>query len=204
MAFTLGLSLILGSLGAGPSASAEGPASAFSGAVFYGYVFAESSDALPDHLRALGPTGAVCGSADVAPVAEGVGFYVVFVVSDAVKRGCPGGNGVVQFSLLSGPLDDDMWAEQIATLDPNETAQMLNLRAASRRLPNWAGAPGNVAGGSLLRWTGDPTSMAGALAALPFATGAVYRLNPVLGVFVEVTPSVASLTTGELLLVTFR
>lgn len=209
VAVALGLSLIfgsliLGSVGAGSSASAEGPVSVFSGSVFYGYVFADSSDALPERVRALGPAGAVCGSADVAPVAEGAGFYVISVVSDGVKHGCPGENGVVQFSLLSGRLDDDMWAEQVATLEPQEAVRMLNLRAASRYLPNWAGAPGNVAGGSVLRWTGDPTLMVDALAALPFATGAAYRLDPALGFFVKVTPSNAEvLTAGELLLVTF-
>lgn len=209
MALTLGLSLILGSLilgsvGAGPSASAEGPASVFSGGVFYGYVFTDVEGTLPDHVRALGAGGAVCGSADVMRVSDYAGFYVLSVVSSDLKRGCPASNGVVQFSLLSGRLDDGVWAEQVATLEQRETAQMLNLRAAPSTMPNWTGAPGNVDGGSLLRWTGDLVSMADALAALPFSTGAAYRLDPTRGIFVEVTPSIdAMLAAGDLLLVRF-
>ena len=208
-ALTLGLSLILGSLilgsvGAGPSASAEGPASVFSGGVFYGYVFTDVEGTLPDHVRALGAGGAVCGSADVMRLSDTAGFYVLSVVSSELKRGCPASNGVVQFSLRSGRLDDGAWAEQVATLDPGESVQMLNLRAAGASMPNWAGAPGNVDGGSLLRWTGEPASLSDALAALPFATGTTHYLDPARGIFVGVSsPTGLLLTAGDLLLVRF-
>lgn len=210
VAIALGLSLIFGSLilgplGAGSSASAEEPASVFSGTVFYGYVFTETPGALPARVRAVGPAGAACGSGDVARVSDYAGFYALSVVSSDLKRGCPPRNGVVQFSLLAGRLDDGVWAEQAATLEQRETPQFLTLRAASNVIPNWAGAPGNTDGGSLLRWTGERASLSDALAALPFSTGAAYRLDPARGIFVEVTPSTdALLAPGDLLLVRFR
>ena len=215
VAMALGLSLIfgsliLGSMGAGPSASAAGPASVspgsvFSGSVFYGYVFTDTPGALPERVRAVGPAGAVCGSAEVVRVSDYAGFYALSVVSSDLKRGCPPRNGVVQFALLAGRLDDGVWAEQVATLEQRETPQLLNLSAASSVIPNWAGAPGNTDGGSLLRWTGERASLADALAALPFSTGTVYRLDPAQGIFIDVTPSAdAVVATGDLLLVRFR
>lgn len=212
VAMALGLTLILGSLilgyWAGPSASAEGPASVspgsvFSGGVFYGYVFADAPGTLPDRVQALGPAGAVCGSADVTPVSDIAGFYALSVVSSDLKRGCPPRNGVVQFSLLAGRLDDGVWAEQVGTLEQRETPQLLSLRAAAHLVPNWAGSPGNIDGGSLLRWAGERALLPEALAALPFSAGAAYRLDRARGIFVEATPD-AVLATGDLLLVRFQ
>jgi len=210
VAVALGLSLIfgsliLGSLGAGSSASAEGPASVSVGAVFYGYVFTDMPGAMPDRVRAIGPTGAVCGSAEVVRVSATAGFYALSVVSSDLKPGCPPRNGVVQFSLFSGRLDDGVQAEQVAALERHDTPQILNLRPATSVLPNWTGTPGNVEGGSLLRWAGIDTPLAAALATLSFEHGAVYRLDASSAMFVEVT-SMADvvLTAGDLLLVRFQ
>ncbi len=199
----LGLSLILGSMGAGPSASAEGPASVFPGAVFYGYVFAETPGTLPERVRAMGAAGAVCGSADIVRVNDSAGFYALSVVSSDLKRGCPPRNGVVQFSLLTGRVDDGVWAEQVAMLEQRETPELLNLSLPSRVMPNWLGLPSNVDGGSLLRWTGGRSSLATALAALPYPAGDAYRLDEQSGLFV-VALSDTTIESGDLVLVRFR
>jgi hypothetical protein len=197
-AVTMGLALILGSMGAGPSASAEGSAS-----VFYGYVLADAPHALPERVGALGAGGALCGSAVVVPVSEFVGFYALSVTSGDAKPGCPPAKGgVVQFAMLSGRLDEGIRAEQVGIL--SGSPQILNLRPATTLIPSWSGTPGNVDGGSLLRWIDIDAPLEAALSTLPFAAGDVYYLDPASGMFAHVTSLDLVLRAGDLLFVQFR
>ena len=88
VAAALGLSLIFGSVGTGPSASAEGPVFA-SAVVFSGFVFTDTPGAVPEYVRALGPAGATCGTAEVKRVSDYAGFYSLRVASFDQRRGCP-------------------------------------------------------------------------------------------------------------------
>lgn len=210
VAAALGLSLIFGSVGAGPSASAEGPVSvssdaAFSGAVFYGYVFSETPSGLAERVRAVSLTGAVCGTAEVIRLDDAIGYYAISVASSQQKRGCPASGGAVQFSLFAGRVDDGVWAGQVATLVENATPQALNLQPAVRVTGHWLGQSGDIERDSWMRWAGEPVSLASALTSLPLPTTAVYRLDPASGDFIDVTASrEAVVTAGDLLLVRFR
>lgn len=201
----LGLSLILGSWGAGSSASAEGPASSFTGAVFYGYVLTDDQGALAERIRAVAPTGAVCGTAEVIRMSEAVGYYALSVASSEQKHGCPSAGGVVQFALLAGRLDDGAWAGEVEMLAESAAPQALNLQPAVRVTGNWLGASGDIKRDSWLRWAGPSVSLGDALASLPLPSSEVYYLDPALGQFVPVTPSTdIVLASGDLVLVRFR
>lgn len=198
-------SLILGSLGAGSSASAEEPVS-FSGSVtFYGYVFTSTAGTLPEYVRAIGPSGVACGTADVTRVSDYAGSYKISVASSQQKRGCAAPGGVVQFSLLVGRVDDGIWAAQVETLSDGEGPRLLHLQAAVGVMGDWAGQAGEIGRDAWLRWTGPSVALADAVAALPLPTSAVYYLDPVPGVFAEVTPRTdAVLTPGDLIWARFR
>ena len=210
----LGLSLIFGSLilgsWAGPSASAEGPVSvssdaAFSGAVFYGYVFSETPGGLAERVRAVGLTGAVCGTAEVIRLNDVIGYYAISVASSQQKRGCPTLGGAVQFSLFAGRVDDGVWAGQVATLGVSGVPRSLNLQPAERVTGHWLGQSGDIERDSWMRWAGEPASLTSALTSLPLPTTAVYRLDTASGAFIDVTSSTeAVVTAGDLLLVRFR
>ncbi|MBM4411383.1 MAG: hypothetical protein FJ037_08710 [Chloroflexi bacterium] len=203
-------SLILGSMGAGPSASAEGPVSvsdrvASGGVVFSGYVFTSTAGTLPAYVRALGPTGVACGTADVTSLSDYAGMYRLSVASSQQKRGCPAPGGVVQFALLAGRVDDGVWAGQVATLTDGDTVRSLHLQAAVSVMGNWAGPSGEIGQEAWLRWDGPSVSLAETLAAMPLPTTVVYYLDPVSGVFAEAKPHTdAVLTAGDLIMVRFR
>ncbi len=193
-------SLILGSFGVGPSASAEGPAS-----VFYGYVFADGESGLPERVRAIGPSGASCGTAEVLRLNTAVGYYAISVASSSEKNGCPTPDGVVQFALLMGRVDDGARAGSVAILSQDAGPRALNLRAAVAVSGPWFGEPGSIERDTWLRWSGDTTSLVKALGSLPLTANTIYMLDPASGVPVEVvSPDEVSLTTGQLLLVRFN
>jgi hypothetical protein len=198
IASALSLVLIFGSMGAGSSASAEGPAS-----VFYGYVFANGDESPPSRVRALSASGAVCGTADVLPSTAGsgsVGFYAIAVASSEQKAGCPSLGAVVQFTLLASRVDDGQWADQIALARPGETPQQINLGAAARSFPGWASAASNLQGQVVLRWIGaDGTSLAGGLESLGIVPASVARPNSD-GAFTDADPA-GKLAAGDLVLV---
>lgn len=110
---------------------------------------------------------------------------------------------MVQFSLLSGRVDDGVWAEQVGMLEQRDAPELLNLSLPPRIMPNWLGLPSNVDGGSLLRWAGGRSSLATALATLPYPTGDAYRLDAQSGLFV-VASSGTTIESGDLVLVRFR
>lgn len=198
-------SLILGSLGAGSSASAEEPVSVSGGARFYGYVFTSSPGALPEYVRAIGPTGASCGTADVARVSDYVGSYALPVYASEQKRGCPAPGGVVQFLLLSGRVDDGVWAAQVATLGDGGESRPLHLQVAMGVVGNWLGQSGDIGGDVWLRWSGPSTSLASGVASIPLPVATVYYLDRVSGVFVEaMSRPDAVLSAGDLVMVRFR
>jgi len=205
VALALGLSLILGSLAAGPSASAEGPAPSSQGAVFFGYVFTATPGTLPEYVRAMGPTGAVCGTAEVQYVSDYAGSYTLRVAASDQKRGCPAPGGVVQFLLLAGRVDDGVWAAQVETLVSGDGARPLYLQAATSVMGDWAGQRGEIGRDAWLRWAGPSVSLVDAVAAMPLAATTVYYLDPASGAFVEVTSRTdAVLTAGDLVLARFR
>ena len=193
----LGLSLLLASSGAGPSASAEGPAS-----VFYGYVFPSNGDSPPARVRALSASGVVCGTADVLPGIAGtgqVGFYAVTVASAEQKAGCPSLGSVVQFTLVASRVDDGQWADQVALARPGET-QHVNLGAAVSSFPGWDSGSSSLQGNVVLRWVGaDGTSLAEGLASLGIVPASVARPNSS-GAFADADPA-GMLTAGDLVLV---
>lgn len=199
----LGLALIFGSSGAGPSASAEGPAS-----VFFGYVFASNGERTPPaRVRALSASGAVCGTAGVIPSNAGtglVGFYVIAVTSSEQKVGCPSLGSVVQFTLVASRVDEGQWADQVALARPGET-QQVNLGAAAPSFPGWASGSATLDGVVVLRWIGaDGTSLAAGLASVGVVPASVSRPNSN-GAFAEVLPDAsATLTAGDLVLVRLR
>lgn len=201
VAMTLGLALMLGSWGAGPSASAEGPAS-----VFFGYVFADNGESTPPaRVRALSASGAVCGTADVIPSNAGtrsVGFYAIAVASADQKAGCPSRGSVVQFTLVANRVDDGQWADHVALARPGET-QQVNLGAAAPSFPGWASGSATLDGVVVLRWIGaDGISLAAGLASLGIAPASVARPNSN-GVFVDADPA-GTLTASDLVLVRLR
>ncbi len=204
MAVALGLiliigSLILGSLGAGSAASAAGPAS-----VFYGYVFADTDETTPPaRVRAVSTSGAVCGSAEVVPHLAGVGFYAVAVVSADQKAGCPVAGAVVQFTLLSGRVDDGVWAGQLGTYQPGEV-QRVNLNASAPSFSGWSSGSTGFAGVIVLRWVGaDGTLLSQALSSIALTTVSVARPSSS-GVFEDIGAQDGTLNASDLVLVRFR
>lgn len=203
VALALGLAAVFGSFIAGSFRVGTAASAAVPTSVFYGYVLADGKAPLPERVSALGAKGAVCGSAVVIAISDSVGIYVLSIVSGDKKPGCPPAKGgVVQFALLSGRLDDGIRAEQVGTL--SGAPQALNLRSAASIIPNWSGTPGNVEGGSLLRWTGIDAPLEAALSTLPFAVGDLYYLDPVSGMFAKFTSLDLVLRTGDLLFAHFR
>ena len=127
LAGLLALALLFGSMTAGPSAHADGPA-----AVFYGYVSAEQGGVLPERVRAVSEHGAVCGSANVVPTASGVaGFYAVIVVSGSAKDGCPITGEVVHFALVYGLIDEGFAVGAPASFRSGEVTQLHLIRTAA-------------------------------------------------------------------------
>ncbi len=206
VALALGLSLFLGSSGAGPSASAEGPASV-SEVIFVGLVLTETSGTLPDYVRAVGPRGAACGTAVVTGLSDYVGSYVLRVASSQQKRGCVESGEFIQFLLLNGRVDDGIWADQVwISMRDTTTVQSLNLRSAVNLTDRWLGRVGIDGAASWVRWAGGSVPLDVALAELPLPISAVYYLDPASGKFVGVmssTPDVV-LTAGDLFFVQFR
>ena len=201
----LGLSLLLASSGAGPSASAEGPASV-SEVIFVGLVL-KTSGTLPDYVRAVGPRGAACGTAVVTALSDYVGSYVLRVASSQQKHGCSASGDVIQFLLLNGRVDDGVWADQVwISVRDTTTVQSLNLRSAVNLTDRWLGRVGTDGSASWMRWAGGSVPLAVALAELPLPSRAVYYLDSASGEFVEVvssTPDIV-LTAGDLFFVQFR
>lgn len=201
----LGLSLVLGSMGTGPSASAEGPVSVSPGSVFYGYVLADGQGALAERVRAVSLSGAVCGTAEVIRLSDDVGYYAVSVASSEQKRGCPSAGGVVQFALLAGRVDDGVWAGGVATLTDGGAPVALNLQPAVQVTSHWLGSSGDITRDSWLRWAGPSVPLRDALVSLPLPASAVYYLDAEAGRLVLATPSTdATLASGDLVLVRFR
>lgn len=201
----LGLSLVFGSMGTGPSASAEGPVPVSPGAVFTGYVLADGQGALAERVRAVSLSGAVCGTAEVIRLSDDVGYYSVSVASSDQKHGCPSAGGLVQFALLAGRVDDGMWAGGVATLTDGGAPSVLTLQPAVHVTRYWLGSSGDITRDSWLRWAGPSVPLGDALVSLPLPASEVYYLDAEAGAFVQATPSAnATLASGDLVFVRFR
>ncbi len=201
----LGLALVLGSMGTGPSASAEGPVSVSPAAMFTGYVLSDGQGALAERVRAVSLSGSVCGTAEVIPLSADVGYYSVSVVSSDQKHGCPSAGGLVQFALLAGRVDDGVWAGGVATLTNGGAPTTLNLRPAAHVTGDWLGSSGDITRDFWLRWAGPSVPLSDALVSLPLPASAVYYLDAEAGAFVLATASTeATLASGDLVFVRFR
>ncbi len=127
LAGLLALALLLGSLAAGPSAHADGPA-----AVFQGFVVAETGGVLPSRIRAFSEHGIVCGSGDVVKLgASSAGIYSVTVVSGTTKAGCPMPGEGVRIAMVYGLVDDDVFVGPVQVFTPGTTTNAHLVRSAS-------------------------------------------------------------------------
>ena len=118
----LAFALLVGSLTSAavvPSAYAEGTTAAF-----WGYVIPGAGRPMPTRVRAVSPSGVVCGSSDVATTTTGIGLYAMVVVSGDVKDGCPAVGDLVGFSLLYGAIDEDISGLSSAPFRPGQATSL--------------------------------------------------------------------------------
>ena len=177
-AFALALVLLLGSITAGPSVHADGPA-----AFFYGFVVADANGDLAVRVRAVSPSGVVCGSADVQPAGAGVGFYTMNVVTSATKAGCPEAGQLIVFTPVYGLIDEGTPATQAAVMQPGTVTQLNLVRSTqSAAVGGFTGTPPARGSYAAMHWAGPshtPTEQA--IATLGFPVNAVYHLNAATG-----------------------
>lgn len=95
-------------------------------AVFFGFLSPDDSATLPLSVRAT-VSDVTCGTADVTPVGDGLGFYLLTVASADVKAGCGVDGAPVTFLLLAGEIDPGSPAAQ--TQAWNVGTQRLDLSA---------------------------------------------------------------------------
>ena len=174
----IALSVVLGTfMAAGPSASAEGPA-----VLFVGFVSADSDGSLPVRIRAVGRSGAGCGTADVEISGEGVGFYVIEVVSGAAKSGCPRVGDPIHFFLLYGSVDDGVPATAVGDISfspGGHTAYLFPPLADESNIGGWTGTPPPSGGLALLTWGGPAnTPVAQAVQTLGVEVAGAWHLPP--------------------------
>ena len=83
LAIVASLALVATSAAAVSRAQAKETAAA----VFFGFISPDENATLPLSIRAT-VSDVTCGSADVTPVGDGLGFYLLTVVSASEKPGC--------------------------------------------------------------------------------------------------------------------
>ena len=159
-------SSLLGFTGAGSRASAQEPALVLFGSV------ASGEAPLPSRVRAM--IGDVaCGSAEVAPTGEGIGFYAMIVVSDDTKSGCGVFGSAVRLSLQSGEIDPGIGTTQVL-FRPGATIRLDLSTVPSMLAGSFVGALPAGRGEAYVRWTGaSGTPIGEALRTVPRAVDSV-------------------------------
>jgi len=158
---------------------AEGPATSVSlaqlavderPALVLGFVFRDEDGNLPTKVRALGATGAVCGTGNVQLLASGDGFYRMDAVGAAVRLGCPSEGGALAFRLLYGSVDSGSFAivSQPVRFAAGQTIVASLTPAPASEQSSWLGVvPTRSGDDALLTWVGtDGTPIEEALEAL--------------------------------------
>jgi hypothetical protein len=132
MASLLALGLLLGSALMGITTLGSSASAGEPGAVFHGFVVPERGTPLPKRVRAIAESGAVCGSAEVAPVGAGeVGFYALSVFSSDLREGCPATGGRVRFVLVYGLIDEGIVVGQPTPYQSGAVEELHLIRSAS-------------------------------------------------------------------------
>jgi hypothetical protein len=80
-------------------------------AVFFGFLSPDKNETIPLTVRAT-VSDVTCGTANVTAVGEGLGFYLITVVSANEKAGCGVEGTPVTFLLLAGEIDPGSPAAQ--------------------------------------------------------------------------------------------
>jgi len=94
-----------------------------------------------------------CGSAEVAPTGEGIGFYALVIVSGDTKPGCGVEGAAVRLSLQSGEIDPGIESTQV--LFRSGTTAILDLSAMAPLIGGaLVGALPAGPGRAYVRWTG--------------------------------------------------
>ncbi len=135
-------------------------------AVFFGVISADEDQTLPLTIRAT-VSDVTCGTADVTPVGEGVGFYFLTVASASEKAGCGVAGTPVTFLLLSGAVDPGSPAAQTQAWAVG--TQRLDLSAvADAAFGAFVGDLPAGPGIGMLRWSGaSATPIEEAAATIP-------------------------------------
>lgn len=228
----LGLLVMFGLMVAGlfaPSpvsgAGAEGPATSVSGSMgpgleidggpvhFLGFVFPDSEGALATKVRAIGPGGVVCGTADVVLSGDVLGFYQISVTPSTVRRGCPSSGDLVEFVLLYGQVGVESPAtpSQVPVFSATQT-RVVSLSPVDAGAGGWSGGALPSEGGtSLLVWSGPGVPVEDAVALLGPQVASVSRYDGATGEFLTYVPGAPSFTqsyrwvsTGDVALVRSR
>lgn len=157
-----GLALVAASGAAVPRAHAQVTVAS----IFFGFISPDDDGSLP--VRVRGTIGDVtCGTADVTPLRNGLGFYLLTVAPGSEKAGCGVDGAPVTFVLLAGEVDEgtsaaqtQAWAVGTRQLDLSPVPDA-TFGAFVGELP-----PGPGIG--LMRWTGaSATPIADAVTTIP-------------------------------------
>ncbi len=157
-----GLALVAVSGAVVPRAHAQVTAAS----IFFGFIDPDDDGSLP--LRVRGTIGDVtCGTADVTPLRNGLGFYLLTVAPSSEKAGCGVDGTPVTFVLLAGEVDEGAAAAQTQAWAVG-TRQLDLSPVPDATFGTFVGELPTGPGLGVLRWTGaSATPIEQAVATIP-------------------------------------
>ena len=166
--------------------------------IFYGFISPHSDDTLPQKVRAT-VADVTCGTADVTPLENGLGFYLIAVASFDMKVGCGVEGAPVTFLFLDGEIDSGSPAAQ--TQAWRVGTQRLDLSVVpDATFGTFAGELPAGPGIGFMRWTGAsamPTWQA--IATIPREVVSVSYLNAATQGFLVYIPGAPAAVSTYLL-----